>query len=179
VPPGGAGLPRGRGTGSSSAGGFSGTFGGAATGGASSANGAGFNPGRLGGGPGGGGALGGLLNSGTPSKALVTALQADAGSYRWVAAVVGANSAAGVQLATDDAVLAIGGFNGTDPTPTLAQFESLVHKGEIHYYLSSGSGGGGVGGSASSSAIASWVEAHYSAKTIGGVTVYDLAAGAR
>jgi len=70
------------------------------------------------------GALGGLLNAGTPSPALVKLLQADASKYRWVAAAVGANSAAGVQLATGDAIMAIGGFNGTDPTPTLAQFES-------------------------------------------------------
>src|SRR5581483_1210937 len=62
----------------------------------------------------GGGGLGGLLSSGTPSAALVRALEADAGSYRWVAATVGANSAAGVQLAAGEPVLAIGGFNGTD-----------------------------------------------------------------
>ena len=123
-----------------------------------------------------GGALGGLLQSGTPSKALVSLLQKDATSYRWVAAVVGSNSAAGVQLASGDPVMAIGGFNGTDPWPTLAVFEADVAAGDIHYFLagSSGGPGGGLGSSASSSAIASWVERTYTAKTVGGVTLYDL-----
>jgi hypothetical protein len=72
--------------------------------------------------------------------------------------------------------MAIGGFNGTDPTPTLAAFEADVHAGKIHYYLASTSGGGGgQGGSADSEAIASWVETHYTAETVDGVTVYDLA----
>ncbi len=48
---------------------------------------------------------------------LVKALEADAGDYKWVAATVNSNSAAGYQLATDDPVMAIGGFNGTDPGP--------------------------------------------------------------
>ena len=100
-------------------------------------------------------------------------LQADASRYRWVAAAAGANSAAGVQLATGDAIMAIGGFNGTDPTPTLAQFESYVAKGEIHYYIA-GSRGGAFGGSSDSSAIGAWVAAHFTAQTVGGVTVYDL-----
>ncbi len=125
---------------------------------------------------GGGGALGGLLQAGTPGSALVKLLRQDAASYRWVAAVVGANSAAGVQLSTDDPVMAIGGFNGTDPTPTLAQFEAYIRAGKIHYYLASGGGGGGgAGSSAESQAIASWVASHYTAQTVNGVTIYDLA----
>ena len=51
-----------------------------------------------GGGRGGGSALGGLLDAGTASPALVALLQQDASSYAWVAATVGANSAAGIQL---------------------------------------------------------------------------------
>jgi hypothetical protein len=73
-------------------------------------------------------------------------------------------------------VLAIGGFNGTDPTPTLAQFEAYVAAGEIHYFLGGGQSGPG-GGSSSSSAIASWVARHFTAETVGGVTVYDLGGG--
>jgi 4-amino-4-deoxy-L-arabinose transferase-like glycosyltransferase len=124
--------------------------------------------------------LGGLLEAATPSAALVALLKANASSYTWVAAAVGANSAAGVQLATGDPLLAIGGFNGTDPTPTLAQFEAYVAAGKIHYFLAGGSGpgGGGFGGSASSSEIATWVQSHFTATTVGGVTVYDLTAPA-
>ncbi len=56
------------------------------------------------------------------------------------------NSAAGYQLASDEPVMAIGGFNGTDPAPTLAQFEKYVAEGKIHYFIAGGrrrwSGGG-------------------------------------
>jgi len=97
-----------------------------------------------------------------------------------------------VQLATGRPVLAIGGFNGTDPTPTLAAFQSLVRQGKIHYFLSGGGRGpggfgggpggrggfgggpGGPGGSGTGSAISTWVQANFTAQTVGGVTVYDL-----
>ena len=71
-------------------------------------------------------------------------------------------------------VLAIGGFNGTDPTPTLAQFERLVSEHKIHYFVGQNRSSFG-GGSGAAPDIASWVEAHFTAQTVGGVTVYDLA----
>jgi 4-amino-4-deoxy-L-arabinose transferase-like glycosyltransferase len=123
----------------------------------------------------GGGSGGGLLNASTPSAALIAALEKDASHYDWVAVTVGANDAAGYQLATGDPVMAIGGFNGTDPWPTLAVFEKLVSEGRIHYFIAAGSGGGpGVGGSSDSSAISTWVESHFSTTTVGGTTLYDL-----
>jgi len=127
---------------------------------------------------GGAGGAGGLLNASTPGKQLVGLLVSDASRYTWIAATTGANSAAGYQLATDDPVMAIGGFNGTDPAPTLAQFEKYVAEGKIHYYISGGFGGAPGGNSATShsSAIATWVSSHYTAKTVDGVTVYDLTA---
>jgi 4-amino-4-deoxy-L-arabinose transferase-like glycosyltransferase len=136
----------------------------------------GFGTGRQGGfGPGGAG--GGLLDASRPSAAMVSLLDRNASKYTWVAASVGANSAAGYQLATGHAVMAIGGFNGTDPYPTLAEFEKLVSAGKVHYFIGGGGFGGGPGGgSASSSAISSWVESHFTASTVGGVTVYDLTA---
>ena len=120
-----------------------------------------------------------MLNASTPSAALVTALKADSSKYTWVAAAVGSNTAAGYQLATEKPVMAIGGFNGSDPSPTLAQFKAYVAAGTVHYFLSGGSGGGGgIGSSQSSSAIASWVAANYTAKTVGGVALYDLSGAA-
>jgi 4-amino-4-deoxy-L-arabinose transferase-like glycosyltransferase len=96
-----------------------------------------------------------------------------------VAAAVGSNSAAGYQLATQEPVMAIGGFNGSDPSPTLAQFQAYVAAGEIHYFIGSGSGLGGGGGGLSatgntSSQIASWVASTFTATTVDGVTVHDL-----
>ena len=114
---------------------------------------------------GGAGGLGGLLDAGTPSKALVALVGAQAASYRWVAAVVGSNSAASVELATGDPVMAIGGFNGTDPDPTLAAFKADVAAGQIHYFIAASGGGrrAAVGSSASSTAIARWVESTFTA----------------
>jgi len=125
-------------------------------------------------GPGRGTGLGNLLRSATPSAALVRLLQANASSYRWAAAAIGANDAAGVELASGEPIMAIGGFNGTDPAPTLAQFEAYVAAGKIRYFLAS-SGSSPGGRSSSSSAIARWVEQTFRARTVGGVTVYDLA----
>jgi hypothetical protein len=140
--------------------------------------GAGGFGGRTGGATGGGGGLGGLLDASTPSAALKAALLANAKNYTWVAATVGSNNAAGLQLATGKAVMAIGGFNGTDPSPTLAQFEKWVSEGKIHYFIGGGSlGGGGFGGNSSSgtgSQIATWVQSHFKSTSIGGQTVYDL-----
>jgi 4-amino-4-deoxy-L-arabinose transferase-like glycosyltransferase len=147
--------------------------------GAGQAPGGGFGPGAAGGF--GGGQAGGLLNGSTPTKQLTALLEVDASKYSWVAATTRSNSASGYQLATGDPVMAIGGFNGTDPAPTLAQFEKYVAEGKIHYYISGGGGGFGGGGpgasgSSTSSQISSWVSAHFTAKTVGGVTLYDLTA---
>jgi 4-amino-4-deoxy-L-arabinose transferase-like glycosyltransferase len=121
---------------------------------------------------------GGLLDGSTSSSTLTSLLEADASSYTWVAAAVGSNSAAGYQLATQRPVLAIGGFNGSDPSPTLARFQAWVAAGRIHYFIAGGGlGGGPGGGGGTSSRISSWVEATFTAKTVDGITVYDLTSG--
>ncbi len=134
--------------------------------------------------PGGtGGGAGGLLNGSQSTAEINALLETDADSYTWVAAAVGSNTAAGYQLATELPVMAIGGFNGSDPSPTLAEFEQRVADGEIHYFIAGGGfgGGGGLGGqsggSSSSSDIAAWVADNFTAQTFDGVTLYDLSGG--
>ena len=132
-----------------------------------------------GGGRGGDGAAGGLLRGSTPSAALVDRLTADADEYTWVAAAVGSMSASGYQLETGHSVMPIGGFNGSDPSPTLAEFQQLVAAKKIHYFIGGGSGpgmGGGMGGNSSqpSSQISTWVQENFTAVTVDGVTLYDL-----
>jgi 4-amino-4-deoxy-L-arabinose transferase-like glycosyltransferase len=122
--------------------------------------------------PPGGTANGGHGAQMTVSTALKTALKVNAGSYRWVLATSGSQSAAEIELATGEPVMAIGGFSGEGGNLTLAQFERYVAAGEIHYY--SASSGGGPGGGDSTTAITTWVKAHYKAVTIGGETFYDL-----
>jgi 4-amino-4-deoxy-L-arabinose transferase-like glycosyltransferase len=123
-----------------------------------------------------GGFGGGFLNSSSSSPALTKLLQADADNYTWVAATVNSNSAAGYQLASDDPVMAIGGFNGTDPAPSLSQFEKYVSEGKIHYFIAGGGAGGfGSGGTGDDATkITSWVESHFTARTVDGTTIYNL-----
>jgi hypothetical protein len=109
------------------------------------------------------------------SQALIRLLKHDAGAYTWAAATVGSESAAPLQLAAGEPVMSIGGFNGTDPAPSLAQFRRLVAEHEIHYFVGANAHSFG-GGSGAASAITRWVAAHFTARTVGGETVYDLTA---
>jgi 4-amino-4-deoxy-L-arabinose transferase-like glycosyltransferase len=119
------------------------------------------------------GGLDGVTSVGT---ALVKALQDDAGSYTWVAATVSANNAASLELASGDPVMALGGFNGSDPAMTLARFQQLVAAGKIHYFVADQQGfiGSTAGSTTDAYAIQRWVANHHTARTIGGSTVYDL-----
>lgn len=98
---------------------------------------------------------------------------------RWSAAVNGSMSAAGYELSSDTAVMAIGGWSG-DPAPSLDEFIEYVSNHEVTYYVSGGMGGGmargGMGGDSesTSSQIQEWVEANFTATTVGSATVYDL-----
>jgi len=120
------------------------------------------------------GGAGGLLGGSRPSDRIVSLLERDGENYTWVAATVGSNSAAGYQLATELPVMPIGGFNGSDPSPTLDQFTTYVAEGKIHYFVAGGRGGPGGNSESTSSAITAWVTANYTATTVDGVTLYDL-----
>ena len=117
---------------------------------------------------------GGQPGGGSASTELVALLKAS--TTKWSAAVSGATTAADLELSSGTSVIALGGWNGSDPSPTLAEFEKYVAAGQIHYYISGGGmGGGGMGGTSTDSGqIATWVAAHYTAKTVGSTTVYDL-----
>jgi 4-amino-4-deoxy-L-arabinose transferase-like glycosyltransferase len=123
-------------------------------------------------------APGGMGGNGSVGRALSRLLESGASGYRWAAATVGSTSAASLELGSNGVpVMAIGGFSGSDPAPTLAGFEKLVGEHEIHYFVTSGTGGGAGGpggGSGYASEITSWVAARFTAKTVGGMTVYDL-----
>jgi hypothetical protein len=108
------------------------------------------------------------------SSALVTLL--DNTNTTWAAATIGSQSAAPLELASGKAVMSIGGFNGGDNAPALAQFEKYVAEGKIRYFIATGQGGGpgGQGGQSTGTAITQWVAAHYTSTTVGGTTVYDL-----
>jgi 4-amino-4-deoxy-L-arabinose transferase-like glycosyltransferase len=117
------------------------------------------------------GGMGGLLTGSEPSTELSEFLAQDAGDYTWMAAIIGSNNASGYQLSTGQPVMAIGGYNGTDPAPTLAGFQEYVAQGRIHYYIAASNL---ADQDDSAARIAEWVEQNYTAQTVDGTTVYDL-----
>ncbi len=130
------------------------------------------------GGTGGPGVAGGPgITSGAVDSQLVNLLKASKST--WAAATVGAQAAAGLELASGASVIGIGGFTGSDPAPTLAQFQALVSAGRIHYFVTGGAGGlgGGPGGGGIAAQITSWVQQNFTATTVGSQTVYDLTSG--
>jgi hypothetical protein len=135
---------------------------------------AGFRGGFPGGFRGRGGGGGGLGGSTEVSSALTALLRKGASHYRWAAATVSSDGAAPLQLASGDPIMAIGGFNGTDPAPTLAEFQRYVADHEIHYFVGDNPDSFG-GGSGDAARITAWVTARFKAETVGGDTVYDLA----
>jgi 4-amino-4-deoxy-L-arabinose transferase-like glycosyltransferase len=107
--------------------------------------------------------------------ALSKLLETGASGYRWAAATVSSTSAASLELSSNGVpVMAIGGFTGSDPAPSLAEFRTLVAEHEIHYFVGGGAGGPGGAGGSDASQITAWIEAHFTAKTVGGTTVYNL-----
>lgn len=111
---------------------------------------------------------------GTASSELVALLQQT--TTKWSAATTGSNSAASLELASNTNVIAMGGFTGSDPYPSLDEFKALVANGDVTYYIAGGGMGGGFGGRGGSdtSAITQWVEATFQAQTVGSTTVYKL-----
>jgi 4-amino-4-deoxy-L-arabinose transferase-like glycosyltransferase len=109
----------------------------------------------------------------------------------WSAAIDRSSSAASLELATGTAVMAIGGFSGSDPTPTLKQFQDDVAARRVAYYLAPRGSSRGAdaddeenrrGEDVSPRAhadILRWVRGHFHSTTIGGVTAYDLFAPKR
>ena len=125
------------------------------------------------GGAGGNRGPGGVGEGSSVSSELVALLQKDASSYRWTAAMSSASNAAPVQLASRTPIMALGGFNGTDNSLTLAQFQALVAAHRIHYYIA----GGGFANSPNSGVegqIATWVEQSFVSTTVGSTRLYDL-----
>ncbi|WP_308159550.1 glycosyltransferase family 39 protein [Arthrobacter sp. ISL-65] len=109
--------------------------------------------------------------AGTANSELTALLKAS--TAKWSGIVSGASQAASLELATGTNVIALGGWNGGDPYPTLAQFQEMVANGKIGYFISGGGMGGGRGRGGNSE-VATWVAANFEGQTVGNSTVYKL-----
>ena len=150
--------------------------------GPSARTGAGFGGARLG---------AGGFGTGTVDTALIAYLEANRNGAEYLVATFGSQSSAPIIIATGQPVMTIGGFNGSDPAPTLAQFQRLVAEGKVRYVLvSGGPGGGGLaggpdGGNATTRSISQWVAANgkeVAATTYGATTgfgtLYEVSSAA-
>jgi 4-amino-4-deoxy-L-arabinose transferase-like glycosyltransferase len=173
-------------TATAGAGGGPGGGGLAAPGGSPAAAGAARPSGAAGGSPATTGAppsAGGGGGAGTASRALISYLESHRDGAEYLVATFGSQSSAPIIIASGEPVITIGGFTGSDPAPTLAQFERLVAEGRVRFVLIQGSGAGGGRGGASS-AITTWVTTHgtqvaagnYGNDTSAG-TLYQLSSG--
>jgi 4-amino-4-deoxy-L-arabinose transferase-like glycosyltransferase len=93
----------------------------------------------------------------------------------WSAAILRSSSAAGLELSTGTAVMAIGGFSGSDPVPTLSQFQDDVAQHRVAYYIVVNNRGHGPGwGNRGHADIGKWVAATFRSTNVGDATVYNL-----
>ncbi len=163
-------------------GGFGGPGGGPQgnAGGGSQGN-AGFTPptapgGSLGAGPSGGFGAAGGAGAGGPGgsvdQSVIDYLVANRGSATWLVATTSSGSAGSIELATGAPVMAMGGFTGSDPTPTLTELQSYIRSGELRFVLLGG--GGGPGGSSGTSDRDAWIAASCTAVDTGSGTTSGL-----
>lgn len=94
----------------------------------------------------------------------------------WSAAISRSSSAAGLELSTGTAVMAIGGFSGSDPVPTLSEFKTDVAQHKVAYYVvvNDRGHGPGWGNNRGHADIEKWVAATFGSTSVGDATVYNL-----
>jgi len=94
----------------------------------------------------------------------------------WSAAISRSSSAAGLELSTDTAVMAIGGFSGSDPVPTLNEFKDDVAQHKVTYYVvvNNRGHGPGWGNNRGYADITKWVSSTFPSTSVGDATVYNL-----
>jgi 4-amino-4-deoxy-L-arabinose transferase-like glycosyltransferase len=87
-----------------------------------------------------------IYTQGVDSK-LVSYLQKNKGNAKFLVATTSSQTAAPIIIATGEAVMAMGGFSGSDPILTQETLAALVKNGTVRYFLTQS---GGMGGGASS-----------------------------
>lgn len=109
-----------------------------------------------------------------PERGVVSRLHAAPTSTTWAAAVVGSETAANYQLESRRSVLPIGGFDGTDPFPTLEQFQIMVDSGQVGSLVIQELPPLTLEGRGESARIVEWVRAQYPMEQIGAAQYFNL-----
>jgi 4-amino-4-deoxy-L-arabinose transferase-like glycosyltransferase len=103
------------------------------------------------------GGPGGMNYGEQDNSATIAYLTAHRNGAKFFLVTFGAQTAASYITATGENVMPVGGFDGQDPTPTLAKFKKLVAVGDIRYVMTGGTGFGRNGNTQASSEISTWV----------------------
>jgi 4-amino-4-deoxy-L-arabinose transferase-like glycosyltransferase len=109
------------------------------------------------------------------SSSVTDYLVANRGGARWIVAVTSANQAGSIELATGQPVMAMGGFTGSDPVPTLEQLQADVVSGALRFVIVGGQGGGPGNGAGDASARTAWIQASCTQVTSISSSLYDCA----
>ncbi|WP_426939822.1 ArnT family glycosyltransferase [Pseudarthrobacter sp. S6] len=108
-----------------------------------------------------------------PDSEVVDVLAASKGCT-WAAASYASQTAARLQLESGRPVMPLGGFAGTDPSPTLDEFKDRVAAGEICYLVQQEAFVEVQEPNSSSMAISTWVQNNFQSEKLRNTTVYRL-----
>lgn len=109
-----------------------------------------------------------------PSPAVVDLLRKDTDAQNWAAATYSAQNAALYQIDSGRPVIPLGGWLGTDPAPTLEQFQRLVSEDQIGYFIWQQDLLDRGELSSETLSITEWVRSHFRKQVVDGVHLYDL-----
>lgn len=109
-----------------------------------------------------------------PEPRVVARLRSMPASSKWASAMVGSETAANYQLDSGKSVLPIGGFDGTDPFPTLEQFKAMVEEGLIDSFTIQTLPPLTLEGHGESAKIVAWVRSRFPSEEIGSAEYFSL-----
>lgn len=92
----------------------------------------------------------------------------------WAAATYASQTAARLQIESGRPVMPVGGFAGTDPSPTVSGFISKVENKQICYFLPHEDFLAAQAEPSSVVEITSWVKENFESKNVEGQILYDL-----
>ena len=115
-----------------------------------------------------------LMFGDSTQPAVLDALKRIPPSATWVTATVGSETAANYQLELGRGVLPIGGFDGTDPFPTLEQFQALVADGKVGSMVIRDLPPLTLEGKGESARIVEWVRESFAAEPVDSAELYLL-----
>jgi len=108
-----------------------------------------------------------------PKTAILDKLTA-AHTCLWSAATTASQTAARLQLGANRPVMPLGGFAGSDPSPSLQAFKDHVWSGEICYFLPQDEFLNTQAKDGTVSEISAWVKGYFASEMVDGQQIYDL-----